>query len=80
MDAVVVTASLTIEIWAYLAAENGGDPQQAKSIADVLIFVRLWRFVRIAHGIYSVAHETIKEKDEEIKELEEGVWCVCYCC
>jgi len=73
MDAIVVSASLTIEIWAYTAAQDGGNQAQAKSIADVLIFVRLWRFVRIAHGIYSVAHETIAEKVLEIKELEEDV-------
>mmetsp|Transcript_18135 Transcript_18135/g.22357 ORF Transcript_18135/g.22357 Transcript_18135/m.22357 type:complete len:403 (+) Transcript_18135:196-1404(+) len=50
IDFIIVNISLVIEI--HFFKRTG-----AEGVAGLLIFIRVWRFVRIGHGVYSDAHE-----------------------
>jgi len=71
IDAMIVSASLAIEAWAEsqpdepTSGSSTVNRSTVDSIADVLIFIRLWRFVRIAHGIYTVAHDEAERVEKE---------------
>ena len=63
IDAVVVFSSLTLEIVLYTTA--------AGNLAGALILARLWRFVRVSHGLVVSSHEAAEishERQEAIKE------------
>jgi len=69
LDLLIVTTSLVIEVLIFkhiLVYEE--------SEIGLLVFIRLWRFVRIGHGIYVDTHEFEHAKAEhleaKIKELE----------
>jgi len=70
LDLLIVTVSLVIEVLIYkhiLVYEE--------SEIGLLVFIRLWRFVRIGHGIYVDTHEfehvKIERMEHEIEELRE---------
>ena len=69
LDAVVVATSLAFEIG--LKGEAGGD------MAGLLAFGRVWRFVRIGHGLSSAVHEVdaahLHEVEQHAKALEAEV-------
>ncbi|EOD41821.1 hypothetical protein EMIHUDRAFT_461000 [Emiliania huxleyi CCMP1516] len=62
LDLIVITVSLGLET-------------VFRDLAMALIIVRLWRFVRIGHGIFASTHSVAKEKSDklhaEIRALEE---------
>jgi hypothetical protein len=72
MDYIVVTVSIVME-----ATFKAVDDEALQSAFGLLILFRLWRFVRIGHGIIEVTHEMGHEREEKlliyIEELEEIV-------
>lgn len=62
LDYVIVTTSLILEI-TFLAL----DKDTLTSIAGLIILGRLWRFVRIGHGILEFAHEIAQDKIDELQ-------------
>jgi hypothetical protein len=70
MDYIVVTVSLIME-----ATFKAVGDEALQSAFGLLIIFRLWRFVRIGHGIVEVTHELGHEREEKlliyIDELEE---------
>merc|ERR1712048_672268 len=58
LDLVVVTASLVIELVTH------------KTDLSMIILFRLWRFVRVGHGLYMVSEDL---HEEEIKRVEKCV-------
>ena len=67
LDLVVVVTALAFEIT--LKGQTDGD------LAATFIFVRLWRFVRVGHGLYASVHEIdhlhMDELEQHIKHIEE---------
>ena len=70
LDLVVVTTSLALELGFYFS-----NNEAVAELAGLLIFARLWRFVRIGHGIIEVTNEYHGQKHGKIiqynKQLEE---------
>lgn len=65
LDALVISASLVIEITEPKLQHHGTG--EARSMANLLMIFRLWRIVRIIHGIAMSVQE---RSEEHIKELE----------
>ena len=70
MDLIVVTLSLILECAFYF-----DDNYAAAALAGMLIITRLWRFVRVGHGIVMVTNKYHSEKNSDTtrynKELED---------
>ena len=70
LDFVVVTMSLGLELGFYFSSNEA-----VAELAGLLIFARLWRFVRIGHGIIEVTNEYHGHKHGKIikynQQLEE---------
>ena len=70
LDFVVVTMSLGLELGFYLSSN-----ETVAELAGLLIFARLWRFVRIGHGIIEVTNEYHGHKHGKVmkynRQLEE---------
>lgn len=62
LDLVVVSVSLALEVLFLVL-----DDSQLELIAGILILSRLWRFVRIGHGIFATTYE-LSSKEQEKKE------------
>lgn len=62
LDLVVVTISLTLDILLHSMSSLLGE------LAVLLAFVRLWRFIRIIHGVFEEIIEHSKEQFEEFEE------------
>merc|ERR1711871_1521272 len=68
LDFVVITPTLVIE---YSLGED--------TIQKIILFLRLWRFIRIIHGVYAAEYEDnehceeLKESQEKEGDVEEGV-------
>jgi hypothetical protein len=58
LDFIVVTISLVLE----LLLHNIGYESAAEVLPSLLILIRMWRFVRIGHGLVASAHEMGREK------------------
>jgi len=58
LDLLVVSVSLTIEIVGHSAGQIYGE------FAHAIVIARIWRFIRIGHGIWSTTHEYDHEKME----------------
>jgi hypothetical protein len=65
LDLFVVTASLVFEITFMVMNED-----TLASLAGLLIIARVWRFVRLGHGLVTTAVEV---EDEKIDQLEERI-------
>jgi len=66
LDLFVVSVSLALELtFKFLHNEI------ASELIGILIFFRLWRFVRIGHGFFASSHELAEEKMEEVEEYVE---------
>jgi hypothetical protein len=63
LDLFVISFSLILEILFVLTNNN-----QAADLAGLLIIARLWRFVRIGHGIFSSTAEVAKQQLEILVE------------
>ena len=70
MDFVVVTMSMGLELGFYFSSNEA-----VAELAGLLIFARLWRFVRIGHGIIEVTNEYHGHKHGKVmkynQQLEE---------
>eukprot|EP00747_Dinoflagellata_sp_TGD_P027194 gnl/TRDRNA2_/TRDRNA2_132456_c1_seq1.p1 gnl/TRDRNA2_/TRDRNA2_132456_c1~~gnl/TRDRNA2_/TRDRNA2_132456_c1_seq1.p1 ORF type:complete len:376 (-),score=73.76 gnl/TRDRNA2_/TRDRNA2_132456_c1_seq1:97-1224(-) len=79
LDLVVVVLSLIIDVFVmWYIAENAetlrNKKDEVEMIIVLLIICRIWRVVRIVHGIFEVAHEQHEHQAElkhEMAELEE---------
>ena len=58
LDLVIVSASLALE----LSLQYIGDNTVAAVLPELLIVFRVWRFVRIGHGLVASAHEVGLDK------------------
>jgi hypothetical protein len=63
LDLFIVSFSLTLEI-VFILTENS----EAADLAGLLIMGRLWRFVRIGHGIFSSSTEAARQQLEILVE------------
>jgi hypothetical protein len=66
MDFVIVAVSLSAEL-----AFHFLDDDTIQSLVGLLVFVRIWRFVRIGHGIIEVTHQLSEKGQEELLEYTE---------
>ena len=66
LDLFVVSVSLALEL-TFKFLHN----DIASELIGILIFFRLWRFVRIGHGFFASSHELAEEKMEEVEEYVE---------
>eukprot|EP00746_Dinoflagellata_sp_MGD_P087746 gnl/MRDRNA2_/MRDRNA2_34778_c0_seq1.p1 gnl/MRDRNA2_/MRDRNA2_34778_c0~~gnl/MRDRNA2_/MRDRNA2_34778_c0_seq1.p1 ORF type:complete len:378 (+),score=106.27 gnl/MRDRNA2_/MRDRNA2_34778_c0_seq1:148-1281(+) len=75
LDLFVVTTSLIIDIYiSFLIEERrAGDEEalDAATIATLLVILRLWRVVRIAHGFNEIRNMELEKRHKEMEELEE---------
>lgn len=68
LDYVIVTTSLTLElVYEFLGSQN------ASVMAGVLVVGRIWRFIRIGHGILEVSHELASDKYEKLLAYTEDL-------
>jgi len=61
LDYVIVTVSLTVELTMHFLDEDS-----LAALVGILIFARVWRFIRIGHGIAEVTSELTHHQYEEI--------------
>jgi hypothetical protein len=71
LDYVIISVSLTLEIMFHTLSED-----KIQSVVGLLVFVRIWRFVRIGHGIVEITnemahadHEKLVSYTEQLEEL-----------
>lgn len=62
VDYIVVTISLVLEVLFYAKSDD-----IYQSFVGMLVLVRIWRFVRIGHGIIEVTHELAKQEYDELE-------------
>ncbi len=69
LDYVIVTVSLTLELSLHFVEEDS-----LATLLGLLVFARVWRFIRIGHGIVEVTSELTHKKYEKLltytRELE----------
>ena len=69
IDFVVVTAALSLEIFVKFVVKKNS----SGDLAGVLTFARMWRFIRLGHGLVSSLHEShashIEEMEKHFKEV-----------
>ena len=83
-DLIVVVVSLSIEIW--VNAAHATNESIVAEVVGLIVFVRLWRFVRIAHGElrgvlvkwFYFKHFALQNQ-EFSKRLMNLTWCDCIC-
>mmetsp|Transcript_12992 Transcript_12992/g.22690 ORF Transcript_12992/g.22690 Transcript_12992/m.22690 type:complete len:348 (+) Transcript_12992:133-1176(+) len=63
LDFVIVTVSIVLELTFHFAHKD-----LLEELAGLLVFGRLWRFVRIGHGIIEVTSEFTHQQYEELME------------
>jgi Zn-finger protein len=67
LDVFIVSVSLALELYFHIS-----DSLELETLAGLLIFARLWRFVRIGHGLIEVTSEwTHEQYDEAIEYAQE---------
>jgi hypothetical protein len=67
LDYFIITVSMVLELLFHFASSD-----ILQSVAGLLVFFRLWRFVRIGHGIVEIASEwTHMQYEELFKYVEE---------
>jgi len=67
LDYIIITVSTTLELLFYLDNEDLG----LSTISGLIIFARIWRFVRIGHGIIEVTTELTHKRYEDLLEYAE---------
>jgi len=63
-DVVVVTTSLALDFLLF-SKKHELHSEEATQLANLIIISRLWRFVRIGHGIFTATFETVEISEEE---------------
>jgi hypothetical protein len=74
LDFCIIVTSLVLELAFYILEDT-----VAQAVAGLLVISRLWRFIRIGHGIVSVSHEVAQERYAMLlsyTEEVEGMDCV----
>jgi hypothetical protein len=72
LDLFVVVTSLIIDIYvSYLIEARRSAEIEAATIATLLVILRLWRVVRIAHGFNEIRNMELERRHKEMEELEE---------
>lgn len=66
MDYVIITVSLVLEIVFYTLRDD-----IYRSFVGLLVLVRIWRFVRIGHGIVEVTHELSHEEYHKLEHYKD---------
>lgn len=59
LDSVVIASSLTLELWLHAL---GPAKLTDEDLSSFLVVGRLWRFLRIGHGIYATSHKSSEGK------------------
>lgn len=67
LDYIIIVVSTTLELLFFFDHEELG----LSSISGLIIFARIWRFVRIGHGIIEVTTELTHERYEDLLEYSE---------
>jgi len=78
LDLFVVVSSLIVDIYiSWLISEHKAGAKDAQYILILLIVLRLWRVVRIVHGVYQIktmederGQSQVEEKEKEIERLK----------
>jgi len=71
IDATVVVVSLlvdTVVIW-IVQSFSSGHTWQLTLIVAALLFVRMWRIIRIVHGLLGYMHEKQQQQEEVVEEV-----------
>eukprot|EP00187_Rhodella_violacea_P007968 CAMPEP_0174892840 /NCGR_PEP_ID=MMETSP0167-20121228/7740_1 /TAXON_ID=38298 /ORGANISM="Rhodella maculata, Strain CCMP736" /LENGTH=291 /DNA_ID=CAMNT_0016131453 /DNA_START=100 /DNA_END=975 /DNA_ORIENTATION=+ len=72
LDYVIITVSLALEIVLHSLSDDS-----VQALVGLLVFVRIWRFVRIGHGIAEITNEVVHKDHEKVisytEKLEELV-------
>jgi len=66
-DFIIIAVSLALEGSFHYMGQN-----TAQTVSGILIFIRMWRFVRIGHGIVEVTHEIAHESYQQLLAYTEG--------
>lgn len=67
LDYIIILVSLVLELLFFFDHEELG----LSSISGLIIFARIWRFVRIGHGIIEVTSEVTHRKYEDLLDYAE---------
>lgn len=67
LDYIIITVSMTVELLFHF---DGGDIGLS-SLAGMIVFGRIWRFVRIGHGIVEVTTEYTHQRYGDLLEYAE---------
>ena len=66
LDFIVVTSSISLELYLNSLGAN----KHTEEMSGLLVLARLWRFIRIGHGIFSSSHMA---SEHELGEMTEGL-------
>lgn len=66
LDLVIVSVSMALEL-TFLKSDLTG----VEAVAGIILISRVWRFVRIGHGIFETTHELTSRKAEHLEEYIE---------
>jgi hypothetical protein len=70
LDYIIISVSLALEILFHSLSDD-----KIQSLVGLLVFVRIWRFVRIGHGIVEITNEVLHKDHEKLvsytEQLEE---------
>jgi len=70
LDLVVVSLSLIVDIWVLPMLHDPKQKSEAEVLLVLLIVVRFWRVVRIAHGFFEVIHHEVERVEHLHKRIE----------
>ena len=61
LDCIVTSVSFALEILFHSSSDDS-----IQSLVGLLVFVRIWRFVRIGHGIVEITNEVAHQDHEKL--------------
>ena len=64
LDFFIVSVSMALEL---------APPSTVTSAAGVIVIARLWRFVRVTHGIFDTTYDMAQGEKEELEEYTEAI-------
>jgi hypothetical protein len=73
LDLFIIFTSLVLELTFYALNDTA-----AQTVAGLLVISRLWRFIRIGHGIVSVSHELAQERYAMLLSYTEELEGTCF--
>jgi hypothetical protein len=68
LDYLIVTVSFALELFFRFSAEEA-----LQSLVGILVFARVWRFVRIGHGIIEITSELTHHQYQELLQYAESL-------